>query len=328
MNVKVAIVIPTLNEEKFICGVIESVISQSYPFHDIDLMIVDGGSTDKTCSIVNDFSERYSNIRLINNPKRIQSAAFNIAIVNSSAPIIIRMDAHALYDVDYVKRCVQRLDSVSNVGNVGGCCRVLPGADTIVGNANAILNQVRFGIGGASFRVGAKEGDVDTVPFGAFLRTVVNNVGNMREDLPRGEDNEYNARIRKAGYRIFFDPAIICTYYARATLKASCRQMYQNGLSIGNLLHIAPDAVELRHIVPGVFVATLSLSLVLFIFFQLFCSVFAIVLGAYLVTDLIASLSACSKFGFRYIIILPILFFCIHISYGWGTIVGFLKNKQ
>lgn len=327
MKYQVTVVIPTLNEEKFISGVIESVISQSYPFRDIDLIIVDGGSTDKTCSIVNDFSERYCNIRLINNTKRIQSAAFNIAVANSSAPIIIRMDAHALYDVDYVKRCVHRLESVSNVGNVGGCWRVFAGADTIVGNANAILNQVRFGIGGASFRVGAKEGDVDTVPFGAFLRDVIDNVGNMREDLPRGEDNEYNSRIRKAGYRIFFDPAIICTYYARATLKASCRQMYQNGLSIGNLLHIAPDAIGLRHLVPGVFVATLLLSLVMSIFYQLFCLVFAIVLGLYLVANLIASLSACSKFGFRYIIILPILFFCIHISYGWGTIVGFLKNK-
>ena len=328
MSVKVAIVIPTLNEERFICGVIESVISQSYPFCDIDLMIVDGGSTDKTCSIVNEFSAQYGNIRLINNPKRIQSAAFNIAVANSFAPIIIRMDAHALYDIDYVRRCVQRLQSVPNVGNVGGCWRVLPGADTFVGNANAILNQVRFGIGGASFRVGAEAGDVDTVPFGAFYRDVVDKVGYMREDLPRGEDNEYNSRIRKAGYRIFFDPAIICTYYARATLKASCWQMYKNGLSIGNLLHIAPEAVGLRHLVPGIFVATLLLSIILSIFFQVFCMAFTIVLGFYLIADLIASLSASARFGFRYLIILPLLFFCIHISYGCGTIVGLLKNEQ
>lgn len=94
---KIAIVIPTLNEEKFIAQCLDCVIRQTFPFTAIDLMVVDGGSNDRTKSIVEKYQKRYSNIRFIHNPGRIQSIAFNIGVENSDAPYIVRLDAHALY---------------------------------------------------------------------------------------------------------------------------------------------------------------------------------------------------------------------------------------
>lgn len=327
MNPTVAVVIPTLNEERFIADVIESVINQSYDFTLVDLMVIDGGSRDKTQEIVKSFASKYDNIRLINNPKRIQSAAFNIGVKASTAPYIIRLDAHANYDKDYISLCVRCLEEIPNVGNVGGCLLVESFNKTLQARANAVANKVRFGIGGASFRVGAKAGDVDTVPFGAFPRGVIEKIGGMREDLPRGEDNEFNSRIRKNGYRIYFDPAIICTYYARPTVSKSCKQMFANGLSIGNLLRTTPEAVGIRHLVPFAFVSSLMLSLVLSVFIPHMTWVFIGVLSLYLIADIIASLSASRQYGWKFMTILPILFFSIHLSYGWGTIVGLFKNQ-
>ena len=77
---KVAVVIPTLNEEKFIACCLDSVIAQSYPFDDMDVMVVDGGSKDRTKEIVEDYKRKYQNIRFLNNPGRIQSIAFNIGV--------------------------------------------------------------------------------------------------------------------------------------------------------------------------------------------------------------------------------------------------------
>ena len=265
MNKFVAIIIPTLNEEKFITECLNSVVNQTYPLERMDVIVVDGGSKDETHSIVEKFHIRYENIRLLNNSGRIQSIAFNIGVKFSDAPYIIRLDAHAIYDPKYIEICIMRLQENVNRGNVGGRWDIVAQNSTLVAQANAILNSCKFGIGGASFRVGALAGNVDTVPFGAFPRNVIDKIGGMREDLIRGEDNEFNFRIRNAGYEIFFDPNIVCTYYARATMKGSVKQMYANGKSIGHLLRIDRRIISLRHFVPFLFTLSIISGLRVFL---------------------------------------------------------------
>ena len=188
--------------------------------------------------------------------KKIQSVAFNIGFKKSTAPYIIRLDAHAEYDSKYISLCIENLKQDEKRGNVGGRCNILPFNQSLWAQTNAILNHSRFGIGGAAFRVSKEAHNTDSVPFGAFPRKIIEKIGGMREDLPRGEDNEYNSRIRKAGYKIFFDPNIISSYFARPTLGASCKQMYANGNSIGYLYYIDREAIGIRHLVPLLFVVS------------------------------------------------------------------------
>ena len=328
MGFKAAVIIPTLNEEKFIGGAIKSVVEQVFPFEDIDLIVVDGGSTDKTVEIVESIISEYPNVRLLNNPQKIQSAAFNIGVAASDAPYILRLDAHVLYDKRYISKAIARLETVKYVGNVGGCLITKPSEESFQAKANAIVNQVRFGIGGAAFRVGASYGEVDSVPFGAFPRTVIESVGGMREDLPRGEDNEFNTRIRRAGYKIIFDPEIISTYFARPTISASCHQMYANGVSVGHLIHVAPYSVSLRHCVPFMFVMSLIISVLLACLYPIGWIMLGVLFGLYFLANIVASILACIRFGWNYIIILPVMFFAIHISYGMGTLVGLIGRRQ
>ena len=189
------------------------------------------------------------------------------------------------------------------------------------------MNQVKFGIGGAAFRVGAKAGFVDTVPFGCFPRAVLEKIGGMREDLARGEDNEFNSRLHKAGYKVYLDPEIVCTYFARDTIKGCIKQMYANGLSIGKLLHLDKQAVYFRHLVPWAFVAVLLFCILLGCFWNFAFLLLVLVLGAYMFANVIATILACLKFGWKYILVLPLLFFLVHISYGWGTMVGILSKS-
>lgn len=327
MNYKVAIVIPTLNEERFISRCLNSIIKQTYEFEKMDVMIIDGGSKDNTKDIVAEYQKSHQNIRFIENTKKIQSVAFNIGIKNSTAPYIIRLDAHAEYDSEYIYLCIKNLKDDKKRGNVGGRCNILPFNQSIWAQTNAILNHSRFGIGGAAFRVSNEAHNTDSVPFGAFPRKVIDQIGGMREDLPRGEDNEYNSRIRKAGYKIFFDPNIISSYFARPTLGASCKQMYANGNSIGYLYYIDREAIGIRHLVPLLFVVSGLFSIIISVLWSPFCYVFCGGLALYLIADAIASIMG-AKDNVKCTLPLFILFFCVHVSYGIGTIAGLIKGLK
>lgn len=327
MNYEVAIIIPTLNEERFISRCLNSIIKQTYEFEKMDVMIIDGGSNDKTKDIVAEYQKSHQNIRFIENKKKIQSVAFNIGFKKSTAPYIIRLDAHAEYDSKYISLCIENLKQDEKRGNVGGRCNILPFNQSLWAQTNAILNHSRFGIGGAAFRVSNEAHDTDSVPFGAFPRKIIEKIGGMREDLPRGEDNEYNSRIRKAGYKIFFDPNIISSYFARPTLGASCKQMYANGNSIGYLYYIDREAIGIRHLVPLLFVISGLFSIIISVLWSPFCYVFCGGLALYLIADAIASIMG-AKDNVKCTLPLFILFFCVHVSYGMGTIAGLIKGLK
>lgn len=327
MNYEVAIVIPTLNEERFISRCLNSIIKQTYEFEKMDVMIIDGGSNDKTKDIVAEYQKSHQNIRFIENKKKNQSVAFNIGFKKSTAPYIIRLDAHAEYDSKYISLCIENLKQDEKRGNVGGRCNILPFNQSIWAQTNAILNHSRFGIGGAAFRVSNEAHNTDSVPFGAFPRKIIEKIGGMREDLPRGEDNEYNSRIRKAGYKIFFDPNIISSYFARPTLGASCKQMYANGNSIGYLYYIDREAIGIRHLVPLLFVVSGLFCIIISVLWSPFCYVFCGGLALYLIADAMASIMG-AKDNVKCTLPLFILFFCVHVSYGIGTIAGLIKGLK
>ena len=144
--------------------------------------------------------------------------------------------------------------------------------------------------------------------------------------MPRGEDNEFNSRIRKHGFKIYFNPDIICTYFARDSIKSSIKHMYANGFSIGRLLQIDRKSVGLRHIVPFAFVLSCIVFLTGGFLWHLLWYILLCEIAAFVIADILADVSACIEYGFKYLPILFILFPLIHISYGWGTLVGIIKK--
>lgn len=326
MYQSITIIIPTLNEERHIERCIDSLMCQSFPFNKMEILIVDGGSVDNTINIVKEIAHKYDNIKTLFNEKKIQSCAFNIGVENSTCPIIIRLDAHSTYHPEYIRLIVSHL-SDKKYGNVGGRWIIKSQRKGLIPEANAIANQMRFAIGGADFRVGSELKEVETVPFGGFRREVIEEIGEMNPNLPRGEDNEYNARIIKAGYKILFNPNIIATYYARPDLTSFLHQMYANGFSIGVLLRCYRQSVGLRHIVPLIFFLSIIILLVLGVFLRVAWWILICELALYFLCSLVASIIEANKYGWRFLMILPWEIFLVHISYGWGTLVGLFKGR-
>ena len=320
----VTLVIPTLNEADRIEACLESVLAQTYPPDRLEVIVADGGSTDGTQDKVTAFAEHHPQVRLVDNPKRIQSAAFNLGVRQGRGDFIIRLDAHASYNNDYIQRCVEVLTE-TGAANVGGVWETAPGADTLVARAVAVLCTQRFGVGGARFRLGGEAGPVDTVPFGAFPRATFETVGLLDERLPRGEDNEFNARIRQHGLTVWFSPQIRCTYFGRATLGGFLKQLFGNGLYHIKTLRVNPGGCSVRHLVPFGFLMGLLACAITGAFWWPGWAVGGATLALYGLADLAASIHAAAKHGWAYLVVLPWLFFVAHMVYGLGTLIGIFR---
>ena len=320
----VSIVIPTYNEAGFIEECVATVLRQDYPPSRLEVLVVDGCSTDDTPDIVNRIARTHPQVRCLPNPRKIQAAAFNIGVAQARGDIIVRMDAHAKYDVSYVSKCVETL-ARTGAGNVGGIWEAKPGSDTLIAHAIAAINVSRFGTGGAISRVGGKAGAVDTVSFGAFPKEVLRKVGPMDERLVRDEDNELNARIRDLGYAVHFEPSIHSTYFTRSTVSALLRQMYFSGQYHVLAIKLRPGSCSTRHFVPLAFFLALAVSSLGGLLWRPLWIVAGSALALYLLVDLLASFQIAARKGPQLLLIVPWLLFLVHMTYGFGTLTGFFK---
>jgi succinoglycan biosynthesis protein ExoA len=254
----VTVIVPMYNEEEFVANCLDSLLASDYPRERMEILAIDGRSTDRTLEIVREYALRHCFVRILRNEKRIQAAAMNLGIEAAMGEIILRADAHASYAPDYVRRCVETLES-SGAANVGGALTAL--GRNWQGEAIAIGVTTPFGIGDAHYRYIRSEKWTDTVFPGAWRKATLQNVGGLREDCVVGEDYELNIRLRKRGLGIFLSPSIKCFYYPRRTLAALARQQFRGGFWRVKLLTIHPDRLRLRQVVPPVFLVGLCVCL-------------------------------------------------------------------
>ena len=166
MTMRVSLILPCRNEESHIAACLDSLLASTYPRDDLELIVVDGDSDDRTRDIVARYAERHVCIRLLDNPKRIVPTALNIGIRAATGDVILRADAHALYPPEYVPRLVAAL-LASGADNVGGCVVTLPSDDSATASAIATALSHPFGVGNSWFRIGRARTPrwVDTVPY-------------------------------------------------------------------------------------------------------------------------------------------------------------------
>lgn len=328
-----SVICPIYNEEKYIVGCIESILQQDYPRNDLEVLFVDGMSTDRTREIVTEYTSKYCFIKLLDNPHKIVPYAMNIGIKMSKGDIIMRLDAHAKYPNNYFSVLTSKLIELG-ADNVGVVCRtdVLNKTQKALAIREVLSNK--FGVGNSTFRTGVdRVMEVDTVPFGCWRRDVFDRIGLYDVKLVRNQDIELNKRILRGGGKIYIIPDTFCTYLARETFQGLSKNNYGNGK--WNILTVyytkQIGSLSVRHFIPLLFLLSLTLPTVLsllyfsFIYFSLF----------FLVLYLIALGGVCLKLALNRrlnIFYLLISFFVLHLSYGWGSLTGiikivFLKNK-
>lgn len=242
------IVVPTLNEEAHIADCLASLLPQAER-HDGQILVMDGGSTDRTRAIVEEMSLAHPMIRLVDNPKRLQSAALNLAaaIAPGSARVVIRADAHSHYPPNFVE------DGLAAMKSTGAASVVVP-METIgkqcFQRAVATVQNSWLGNGGSAHRSGAASGYVDHGHHAMFDRKTFLALGGYDESFTHNEDAEYDHRLRSRGERIWMCRKAAIAYYPRERPVALARQYYNHGRGRGRTVMRHGLMPKLRQMLP------------------------------------------------------------------------------
>lgn len=287
----VSVIVPCYNEQETIGSLLAAVLAQTYPRRQLEVVIADGLSQDNTRTVITEFGRAHPDLtlRLVDNPQRTIPSGLNTAIGSSRGDIIVRLDAHSIPIPEYVERCVQAIER-GRGSNVGGVWMIRPGNGGWMARGIAAAAGHRLGAGDALYRVGAREGPVDTVPFGAFRKSLVDKLGGFDETLLTNEDYEFNARVRRDGGVIWLDPGIRSTYIARSSLSQLARQYWRYGYWKFQMLRRHPSTLRWRQALPPALVLSVVLLTIAAILWPKILILPVIEVGAYLLALLAAGL--------------------------------------
>ena len=319
----VSILIPIRNEAAYIDHCLQAVLSQDYPSDLIEILIADGMSTDNTRSVVQKYQQTHPQIQLFDNPGQIVPIGLNSLIPQAKGEILIRVDGHCVIASDYVSKCVGHLQQ-DDVDGVGGS--MITQGEDFISEVIALAMSSRFGVGNSSFRTESGQTKlVDSVPFPAYTRAIIEKVGLYDEEFVRNQDDEYNYRIREYGGRILLADDVRSTYYSRGSLGKLWKQYFQYGFWKVRVFQKHPRQMSLRQFVPPAFVSSFFAALFLTLLFPWGWFSLVGLVGLYLCAVFAASLLMIKKNRFYISWLLPFAYMVIHLSYGFGFLVGLVK---
>lgn len=317
----VSALLVTRNERDYIRISLMSLIEQTYPKEKYEIIVIDGGSTDGTLDIIKELQETYNSygfsIRVVPNPKKILATGWNIGIQSANGEYVVRIDAHATANKDFIGKSVETMMRVDAVC-VGGklTSKSLNGEDDVISN---VLSSP-FGVGNSSFRVSDAEGYADTAVYGLYQKAIFEKAGYFDEKMVRNQDIEMHSRIKNAGGKFYFNPEIKSTYYTRNTVKKMLKQAYGNGQWNMVLLKKGSGALSIRHLVPFLFVLGVIGSILLGFIHPIIWMIGVAVILLHLVLGVYF---ACKKTKrLSQILQMPFLFISLHFAYGLGYIKG------
>lgn len=322
----VSISISAYNEEKYLPALFESLVHQTYPHKQIEIILINAMSTDRTRSLMNEFQESYQHefyaIKIFDNPKKTSNIGLNIGFKHSDGECYLKIDAHSLVPENFVERNVAVIKSGHKV--CGGKRPTLVEADDEFSKTLHIVEESALGSSIANYRKGEVSRYVNSIFHGMYHKDVIEKAGYVDEKLVRTEDNEFHYRIRKNGFKIWYDTSIESFQYIRPTFSKMLKQKYGNGYWIGLTSHVCRECLSLFHFVPGIFVSTLLATILVA---GISVLPFLMLLSIYLLAIIGLSIFEISTHPFHITrLLIPFMMISVHISYGIGTIRGWIEG--
>ncbi len=309
----VSVVLPVLNEELHLANAVQSILSQDYA-GELEIILALGPSKDKTNEIAERLASADKRILLVKNPSGRTAAGLNLALNKSTNPVIVRVDAHAQIQQNYISLAIEIMKS-SGAVNVGG----IMGAQGVSVFEKAVARAMRssLGVGASRFHTGGESGYVDTVYLGVFLRAAVIALGGFDERFIRAQDWELNYRLRQAGGKIFFDPRLHVIYRPRSSVKALAKQYFEYGRWRRVVSRRHKGTINYRYLAPPFSLVTALMSIVLALTLNKLFIIPAAIYGIFLI---LASLVTGKGITER--ILLPIVLFTMQMSWGLGFLTS------
>jgi len=317
----VSVIVPCRNERDHIEAVLRSILSQEPPVGGFEVIVADGMSNDGTRDILFRLAAECASLRVVDNVNQIIPTGLNTAIKAARGRVIVRMDAHTRYAIDYVQQCIAVLNE-TGADNVGGPW-VAKGLG-LVGRAVAAASHSGFAVGGARCHQLTYEGIVDTVYLGCWRADVLQRLQFFDEEFLRSEDDELNLRLTRSGGKIWQSPRIKSWYHPRESLRGLFQQQTQNGYWKVRVMQKHKTPASVRHLVPIISMILSVFLLVLALSWPGALWVWIGLVGLYGICNLFASVLTAKHDGWYLLPVLPLIFGCYHCGYAWGFLRGVL----
>jgi len=336
------------NEENTLEKLLEQICCQDYDHSNMEIILVNSDSTDNTESIMDKFADSngddkygFNKIQVIQNEKKTLPCGWNVALKSYSGEAILKIDAHATIPEDFVRKNVETLEQGEDI--VGGLRPNIIDESTPWKETLLLAESSMFGSSIAPYRRNQGKTYVKSMFHALYRREVFDRIGIFNENLGRTEDNEIHYRMRVAGYKLCFNPEIISYQHIRSDIKKMIKQKYANGYWIGLTYGICPNCLSLYHFVPFVFVLAIIFTTVLLAILAILegsiLSFGWLVITSYSITALMWTTYWLLAFSMAVVavkgakkeqrnisnIVLPFLFFVLHITYGIGTLIGMIR---
>ena len=314
----VSVIIPCYNEEKTIGKTLQAIYQQTYPVTDMEVLIADGFSTDKTRESIKQFAYSHKDllINILDNDQHRIPTGLNVAIREATGEYIVRMDAHSEPNARYIEKTIALLKE-GKAANVGGVWKIVPSATHWISKSIAAAASHPLGVGDAFYRFAREGRYVDTVPFGGFQRSLIDKIGYFDETLLSNEDYEFNTRIRQSGGKIWLDPDIQSNYYARENLQQLAAQYWRYGYWKLQMLRRYPTTIKVRQALPPIFVLSLLFLLLLSIFWIPARILLAIEVFLYFLVLLVGSFKGAKQKNQWFLLFgMPLAIMIMHIVWG------------
>jgi glycosyltransferase involved in cell wall biosynthesis len=254
-RVRVSVVMPVLNEGRFIEATVESLQAQLTPSFDLEILLIDGMSDDDTRAKIMLVCAKDPRVRLLPNPSHNTPAALNLGLGAASGDFVCIMGAHASYDSDYIAVCLQELIAHDAAG-CSGTIETAPADSSLQARLVAWAAAHPFASSARSVRT-QPEGYADTVPFPLFRKQALLDAGGYNAKLIRNQDNDMNQRLRALGFKLYVTAKTRCRYYPRPNIRSFLKHAFSTGVWNALSLRESPAALGLHHFVPLVFVTVL-----------------------------------------------------------------------
>ena len=318
----VTVAMPCLNEESYLEACLLSAFAQDYAADRFEILVADGGSTDRTRAILAEFAAREPRLRVIDNPKRLQAPALNAIVKAARGDVLVRMDVHCDYAPDYLRRCVEALEKTGAM-NVGGAQRAK--ARSSFQRALTAALQSPLAVGGAKYRDANAEGFVDTVFLGTFRVSDLASLGGWDEQAATNEDAELNQRILAAGGRIYLSRSIVVHYYPRDSFAALYTQYHRYGLGRARTTVKHRGLPNLRPLAPFFLVCTAAFTAAMTALVPAFRPLFLFGFAAYSLACVLEACRVARGLTLRETLTCAACFPTLHAAHGLGFAAGLFR---
>ncbi len=329
----VDILVGVKNEEEHIERCIRSLMTQT--IRDINILVVDGLSHDRTQEIVGKLVDEDPRVKLLINEGETISSGRNIGLKAGSSEYVAYLDGHAYVGKDWLETLYNTFKSFEGNCRLGGVGSTYasPADDSPFGKTVAYCVQTSFGGLGTSFTEEKKIHPVETVAFAMYKRSTLESEGVIYDEkMTHCEDTDFNHQLVNKGYVLLKHPKAMVYQYRRKNIGQFFRQMFKYGEGRYKLVDKYKETLRYYHLIP-VFVIFYLLfafiSLILFLFNQLNSYYLILIFSPiflYLIVDVIYTLLLIVKHGSLKHIFAILIFPAIHLGYGMGFLKGLIAN--